>query len=71
MTNKKIIDTENTSNIAESDSRRKFLKKAGLVAIYTPPAVAILMSPSQASIQKSPGGTYDKCDDNDSGYRRH
>lgn len=39
------------------ESRRDFLKKAGAFAIYTPPAITMLMHPSHASITKSPGGT--------------
>ena len=35
------------------DSRREFLKKAGKVAVYTPPAMIALANPSLAGIAKS------------------
>jgi formiminotetrahydrofolate cyclodeaminase len=35
------------------ESRRSFLKKAGKFAVYTPPAVMLLMKPSFAHINKS------------------
>ncbi len=35
------------------ESRRAFLKKAGKFAVYTPPAVMLLMKPSFAHINKS------------------
>lgn len=39
---------------AESEkSRRDFLKKAGKFAVYTPPAVMVLMKPSYAYMSKS------------------
>ena len=34
-------------------SRRDFLKKAGKFAVYTPPAVMLLMKPSYATLSKS------------------
>ncbi len=37
-------------------ARRKFLKSAGKFAIYTPPAVMLLMKPSYATISKSIAG---------------
>ena len=40
-----------TENVEES--RRRFLKKAGKLAIYTPPAMALMMQPSQASFLRS------------------
>lgn len=45
------IDTEDSS--VEGNSRRDFLKKAGKFAVYTPPAVMMLMKPNFASaVQK-------------------
>lgn len=36
-------------------SRRKFIKKAGKLAVYTPPAMALMMQPSHAHFQRSGG----------------
>jgi len=36
------------------ESRRRFLKSAGKLAIYTPPAMMVLAKPSQASLLISP-----------------
>lgn len=49
-----------TTESIKTESRRNFLKKAGAVALYTPPAIAMLMQPTQASIMKSPGGKQHK-----------
>jgi hypothetical protein len=38
---------------ASENSRREFLKKAGKFAVYTPPAVLLLMKPGYANICKS------------------
>ena len=35
------------------NARRKFLKDAGKFAVYTPPALMMLMKPSYASINSS------------------
>ena len=35
------------------EARREFLKKAGRFAIYTPPAMMVLMRPSSAGIARS------------------
>ena len=56
MTDKDNTIPEVTSKEAESESRRSFLKKAGMFALYTPPAITMLMKPGQASIMSSPGG---------------
>ena len=37
------------------ESRRKFLEKAGKLAIYTPPATMVLMRPSMATVVLSNG----------------
>ena len=54
---------ENRADSADN-SRRDFLKKAGKLAIYTPPAMMVMMKPSHASFTKS-GGTisYDRIRD--------
>jgi len=36
-----------------TESRREFLKKAGRFAVYTPPAVMLLMKPSHATMMDS------------------
>ena len=41
-----------TNNTTES-ARRDFLKKAGKFAIYTPPAIMMLMHPSRSALSKS------------------
>ena len=51
MKNKEI----DTAKGEVEESRRRFLKKAGKLAIYTPPAMAMMMQPSQASFLKSGG----------------
>ena len=46
-----------------SDSRRNFVKSAGKLAVYTPPAMVALMKPSYASFRLSGGqnfSSYDK-----------
>jgi len=58
MTDKEIIKTDKSKEDVTRDSRRTFLKKAGVFALYTPPAVTMLMQPSQASMMKSPGGAH-------------
>ena len=56
---------DNTTNIggcqvdpeqAVAESRRDFLKKAGKFAVYTPPAVMVLMKPSYATVGGSANG---------------
>lgn len=39
-----------------AESRRDFLKKAGKFAVYTPPAVMVLMKPSYATVNGSVNG---------------
>lgn len=39
-----------------AESRRDFLKKAGKFAVYTPPAVMVLMRPSYATVSGSANG---------------
>jgi len=60
--------TDNATNIgggpvdpeqAVAESRRDFLKKAGKFAVYTPPAVMMLMKPSYATVSGSVNGRPD------------
>lgn len=37
------------------ESRRRFLEKAGKLAIYTPPALLLMMQPAREAIARSPG----------------
>jgi hypothetical protein len=46
-------DVAGFSRSEAEESRRAFLKKAGKFAVYTPPAVMLLMQPSFASMSKS------------------
>ena len=57
--------TDNATNVgggpvdpeqAVAESRRDFLKKAGKFAVYTPPAVMVLMKPSYATVSGSANG---------------
>lgn len=40
-------------NESTGSARRDFLKKAGKFAIYTPPAMMLLMHPSRYAVSKS------------------
>jgi hypothetical protein len=42
--------------LADQETRREFLIKAGKVAIYTPPAVMLLMHPSKDALAQSGNG---------------
>ena len=42
------------------NSRRRFLKTAGKIAVYTPPAMMLMSNPSFATFSKSGGHTYPK-----------
>lgn len=48
------MDKQNKKDVSES--RREFVKNAGKLAVYTPPAMVALMKPSYASFRKSGGG---------------
>ena len=43
-------------DLSPDESRRRFLKSAGKLAVYTPPAMMVMMRPSHASFAWS-GGT--------------
>jgi len=48
----KKTEGRGTNEISKTDveeSRRKFLKQAGKLAVYTPPAMVLLMKPSAAA----------------------
>ena len=51
---KKIKELLSESN---ESSRREFMKTAGKLAIFTPPAIMLLTRPSRACITNSPGLT--------------
>lgn len=46
---------ERRKDDAQQEARRRFLKKAGKLAIYTPPAMLVLMQPDIGRAS-SPGG---------------
>ncbi|ADE14761.1 hypothetical protein Nhal_1627 [Nitrosococcus halophilus Nc 4] len=48
--------TQVDSEENRAEARRKFLKTAGKFALYTPPALMLLMHPSVHAISKSGGG---------------
>jgi len=60
MTDKVNGNNEVTTEQATSESRRAFLKKAGVFALYAPPAITLLTNPSHASVMNSPGGNHDR-----------
>jgi hypothetical protein len=50
---------DTTKSVASTDldvSRREFLKRAGKVIVYTPPAMLAMSSPSFRAIAQSSGG---------------
>ena len=49
-------DTQMTPEETVGQARRDFLKTAGKFAVYTPPAVMMLMKPAYATINKSMTG---------------
>ena len=49
----KMDKTEKEIQTSEKESRRKFLVKAGKLAIYTPPAIMLLMHPSKDALAQS------------------
>jgi hypothetical protein len=53
MSNYKNDEAAGVSRTDAEESRRSFLKKAGKFAVYTPPAVMLLMKPSFAHMSKS------------------
>ncbi len=52
---KKLTDNEAANSEETANSRRDFLKKAGKFAVYTPPAIMMLMKPSFASKEGQKG----------------
>ena len=51
---------------SQEPSRREFLKTAGRIAIYTPPAVMMLLHPSRKALASGThGDDDDQGDDND------
>lgn len=54
-------DKKNVVDVAEegevvAESRRKFIKTAGKLGLYTPPALMVLMNPSAEAFAKSADG---------------
>ena len=43
----------NRKDKTPNEGRRDFLKKAGRFAVYTPPALMVMMKPSHAQIMKT------------------
>ena len=52
---------EHEENEEISTSRRKFVQAASKVAVYTPPAMMLLMNPSMSAFARSSGVT-EVCD---------
>ena len=53
------------------ESRRKFMKAAGKVAIYTPPAMLLIMQPNLQAFAKSGGGGGHRSSGGDGGGGHH
>ena len=51
--NNGIVEVDGDEEI--SASRRKFVQAAGKIAVYTPPAMMLLMNPSAEAFAKSAG----------------
>jgi len=49
-------EPEKEIQASDEESRREFLVKAGKFAIYTPPAVMLLMHPSKDALAQSGNG---------------
>lgn len=47
----------NRKDKTPNEGRRDFLKKAGRFAVYTPPALMVMMKPSHAQFLKTGGVT--------------
>ncbi|VAW81306.1 hypothetical protein MNBD_GAMMA13-405 [hydrothermal vent metagenome] len=56
MSKKHTEEVADDSQLEAEQSRRDFLKTAGKFAVYTPPAVMLLMKPSYATLSKSYNG---------------
>ena len=54
------MSEKKTNNCPEpiEESRRRFLKSAGKLAVYTPPAMLLMMQPSYAHFNRSGGRVY-------------
>jgi len=51
-------NSEKNERVAAEESRREFMKQAGKLAVYTPPAVVLLMRPSVNAIAQSAAPSY-------------
>jgi hypothetical protein len=58
MTENNDKNPGSASDQEATQARRKFLTKAGAFALYTPPAITLLMQPSRSAIARSPGGRH-------------
>ncbi len=61
----KKVDTQSLE--ARETSRRDFMKTAGKFALYTPPAIMLLMNPSRKAVASSFPGTPDPSNGNGGG----
>ena len=61
--------TKSEENVKKN--RRAFLKKAGKFAVYTPPAMMLLMHPSANAVMKSAVGRCDQDGGNKGNGRRY
>jgi hypothetical protein len=50
--------SDSVHNKEVETSRRRFLKTAGKIAVYTPPAMLLMSKPSFATFNKTGGHTY-------------
>lgn len=53
MKNETLREESETKVEEVEESRRRFLKQAGKLAVYAPPAMALMMQPSEASFLRS------------------
>ena len=49
----KAVEATKENQLADEETRREFLVKAGKVAIYAPPAIMLLMHPSKDALAQS------------------
>ena len=62
-------DSIDETGLSEAEkSRREFIKAAGKLAVYTPPALMLLMRPTPNAIAASAGGYQHTDTDGDDGY---
>jgi hypothetical protein len=64
-----VQDTAAQAAESLESTRRAFLKNAGKIAVYTPPAMLALAAPTFSAIAQSSGGS-DQRDETGSGRRK-